>query len=125
TYNANPDSMVAALETLAEHPLSSGGKRIAVLGHMAELGSHAAEGHRRVGRVAAERGLTVLAVGPLAREIAEGAAEKHGAVEHFPTQEEAAHWLRAHCHEGDAVLFKGSRTAAMERVMNEVFSEND
>jgi len=124
TYNANPDSMLAALETLAEHSLRDGKKRIAVLGDMAELGIHAAEGHRRVGRLAAERGITVAAVGPLARGIAQGVAEGHGKAEHFTDHLCAAEWLRANCHEGDAVLFKGSRSAAMERVMNQVFPEN-
>jgi UDP-N-acetylmuramoyl-tripeptide--D-alanyl-D-alanine ligase len=123
TYNANPDSMAAALETLAEHPVADGQQRIAVLGHMAELGSHAAEGHRSIGRLAAERGILVVAVGPLAIDIAAAATEAHGAAEHFPDQTRAAEWLRAHCRSGDAVLFKGSRSAAMERVMHQVFPE--
>jgi len=124
TYNANPDSMVAALETLAEHVLRDGQNRIAVLGDMAELGIHATDGHLRVGRLAAERGITVIAVGTLARHIAEGVAQAHGRVEHFTDQQGAVEWLRANCQDGDAVLFKGSRSAAMERVMNQVFPEN-
>lgn len=124
TYNANPDSMVAALETLAEHPLRPGQSRIAILGDMAELGIHATEGHLRVGRIAAERGITVVAVGTLARHIAEGVAAGQGQAEHFSDQQSAAEWLRDHCQDGDAVLFKGSRSAAMERVMNQVFPEN-
>jgi UDP-N-acetylmuramoyl-tripeptide--D-alanyl-D-alanine ligase len=124
TYNANPDSMAAALETLAEHPLRPGQKHIAVLGDMAELGIHATEGHRRVGRIAAERGILVAAVGTLARDIAAGVADAHGNVEHFSDQQGVAEWLRAHCQEGDAVLFKGSRSSAMERIMNQVFPEN-
>jgi len=115
TYNANPESMIAAIETLAETPVA--GRRYAVLGRMGELGIHAQEAHLRVGRLAAERGLTVLAVGEGSRGIADGA----GQLLHFPDGVEAAGWLSANLKAGDAALFKASRSAAIERVMNQAF----
>ncbi|MCW1884834.1 UDP-N-acetylmuramoyl-tripeptide--D-alanyl-D-alanine ligase [Luteolibacter flavescens] len=122
TYNANPESMAAAIDTLAETPVRSGsGKRIAVLGRMGELGSHGPEAHLKVGRLAASRGLTVVAVGPGSEGIAEGAVT----VEHFPDQAEAAAWLASHAVAGDVVLFKASRSAAMERVMQQAFPTQD
>ena len=122
TYNANPESMAAAIDTLAETPVRNGsGKRIAVLGRMGELGSHGPEAHLKVGRLAAARGLTVVAVGPGSEGIAEGA----GTAEHFPDQTEAANWLANHAAAGDVVLFKASRSAAMERVMQQAFPTQD
>jgi UDP-N-acetylmuramoyl-tripeptide--D-alanyl-D-alanine ligase len=122
TYNANPESMAAAIDTLAETPVGhGGGRRFAVLGRMAELGPHAAEAHLKVGRLAADRGLVVVAVGEGSRGIAEGA----GKAEHFPDEAAAAAWLAGHAKPGDIVLFKGSRSAAVERVMNQAFPSQD
>ena len=118
TYNANPESMAAAIDTLAESPVrNDAGRRFAVLGRMGELGSHAAEAHLRVGRLAADRGLVVVAVG----EGSEGIAAGAGRAEHFPDNESAARWLSAEAKPGDVVLFKASRSAAMERVMQQAF----
>lgn len=122
TYNANPESMAAAIDSLAETPVHNGsGRRIAVLGRMAELGTHAAEAHLKVGRLAASRGLHVIAVG----EGSEGIAEGAGNAEHFPDEAAAATWLAGHAKPGDVVLFKGSRSAAIERVMNQAFPSQD
>ena len=122
TYNANPESMAAAIDTLAETPLpQAGSRRFAVLGRMGELGPHAAEAHLKVGRLAAERGLHVVAVG----EGAEGIAEGAGKAEHFPDGAAAAAWLAANARAGDAVLFKASRSAAIERVMRQAFPSQD
>lgn len=117
TYNANPESMAAAIETLAETPVPDGSRRFAVLGRMGELGPHAPEAHLKVGRLAAERGLTVVAVGDGARGIADGA----GGALHFADGPAAAGWLAENVHPGDAALFKASRSAAIERVMNLAF----
>jgi UDP-N-acetylmuramoyl-tripeptide--D-alanyl-D-alanine ligase len=121
TYNANPESMAAAIETLAETPVGEGGRRIAVLGRMGELGPFAAEGHLQVGRLAAQRGLVVVAVGEGSQGIAEGA----GRAEHFPDESQAAEWLAAQAKPGDVVLFKASRSAAIERVMHRAFPSQD
>ncbi len=117
SYNANPDSMSAALASLAA--LRTGGRRIAVLGRMGELGTHAEEGHRRVGAAAASAGFDyVVTVGDEAATIARGAADA-GLLEAHPldTLDEAARFLHATAHPDDLILIKGSRAAGMERII--------
>ncbi len=118
SYNANPDSMKAGLRTLAD--LSSAGRRIAVLGRMGELGVHAEEGHREVGRFAAGLNVDALfSVGAEASLITEAAATNPALdTHHFPTHEACADHLRTHLRAGDLVLLKGSRSAGMERVLS-------
>src|SRR6266853_6429992 len=71
-YNANADSMLAALQTLQELPCK--GRRMAVLGDMAELGAHSEAAHEEVGRRAAELGVEQLfVVGKMAAVMARGA----------------------------------------------------
>jgi UDP-N-acetylmuramoyl-tripeptide--D-alanyl-D-alanine ligase len=120
TYNANPESMAAAIETLADTPVGEGARRMVVLGRMGELGSHSPAAHLRTGALAVERNLSVVAVGDGAEGIAEGA---NGAP-FFPDLDEAARWLAREVKPGDVVLFKGSRTAAVERVMHAAFPRN-
>lgn len=117
TYNANPESMAAAIDTLAAWPVVHGGRRFVVLGRMGELGVHAPAAHRRTGELARERGLRVVAVG----EGAEGIAEGAGGALFFPDRVEAGHWLATELKPGDAVLFKGSRSAAVETTMHTAF----
>ena len=114
SYNANPDSMKAALRTLAAQP--SNARRIAVLGGMGELGAFSADGHAEVGRFAAELGLDVIcAVGPAAEGIAHAAGES---ARYFPDHESCAAWLVGEIEIGDVVLVKGSRASAMENVLH-------
>ncbi len=115
TYNANPESMAAAIEMLAEIPVA--GRRIAVLGRMAELGEHAAAAHHRIGRLAQERGVQVISVGGGAENISEGA----GSSRHFMDMSAAAEAVSTTCAGGDVVLFKGSRSAAVEKIMQAAF----
>src|SRR5260370_11459220 len=71
-YNANADSVVAALRTLQELPYK--GRRLAVLGDMAELGAHIQAAHEEIGRLAAELGVgQLVAVGKMAPAVARGA----------------------------------------------------
>ena len=63
TYNANPESMEAAIETLADTAIPKGAKRIVVLGKMGELGVYAEAAHLKIGKLAADKGLTLIAVG--------------------------------------------------------------
>ena len=114
TYNANPESMIAALETLARIPVT--GRRIAVLGRMGELGSEAPAGHRRVGDAAARLGLDYLVcVGAEARWIAEG-AKARGLTQLAAVEDtrEAARCVLEFARSDDLTLVKGSRSAAME-----------
>ncbi len=116
TYNANPDSVIAALRTLAAFPAA---RRIAVLGRMNELGDEFERGHRRVGEAAAREGLDrVISVGEGAGFISDSARE-HGVADavHAATVEEAAAMLRGIAREGDSVLVKGSRSLRMERIV--------
>lgn len=115
TYNANPDSMKAALGSLAE--TAGEGRKIAVLGFMGELGDHEERSHREVGAFAAEQGIDLLVtVSDKAKRIAEGAGEKID-TEIFERHEEAATFLKSQIQPGDSVLFKGSRGARMETVI--------
>lgn len=120
TYNANPESMAAAIETLADTPVTNGARKFIVLGRMGELGSHAPAAHSRTGELAVKRGLHLIAVG----EGAEGIAAGGNQAPHFPILEEAAAWLGSNVKSGDVVLFKGSRTATVEKVMNAAFPPN-
>jgi UDP-N-acetylmuramoyl-tripeptide--D-alanyl-D-alanine ligase len=111
TYNANPGSMAAAIDTL----LLAHGERWLVLGDMAELGSDARALHAALGQRAREAGVDRLfAVGPLgvATVAAFGAQG-----EHFADQAALIAALRAQLHAGVTCLFKGSRSAGMERVL--------
>ncbi len=123
TYNANPDSMRAALDTLAATPLPAGARRIAVLGKMGELGEFTETGHRQTGAHAAQKNIDiVVAAGDPAqyiKEAAEGSSKTHALF--FPDKEQAEQWLRENLLPGDVLLFKGSRSAAMETLMNQLF----
>ena len=124
TYNANPDSVAAAIETIADLQTQNGSRKVVVLGMMAELGVYAEEAHLGVGRLAAERHLQVVSVGEEAARIYQGAHAVDDSAVHFEHHGDAASWLKDYCREGDLVLFKGSRMAGMERVMEEAFPQD-
>ena len=115
SYNANPDSMDAALKTLAA---LDGGRKVAVLGKMLELGDASADSHRRVGSAAADHGIDLLiAVGEKGRGYMAGAGDGAGIASRWAANHaEAAELVTAECQPGDVVLLKGSRGAAMELV---------
>lgn len=120
SYNANPDSMRAALETLLSFVCT--GRRIAVLGRMGELGTTAETEHRALGQAVHEMGVDELCVvgtgdaGWISAGYADagGKASRHHA---FATHAECAAHLRATARATDLILVKGSRSAAMERVI--------
>ncbi len=117
-YNANPASMVAALDALAAIRRRSGRRAVAVLGEMLELGPGAEQAHREVGRAAAERGTDVLLVVG-APALADGAREVagwDGEVVALASRDEATAWVRENAGARDAVLVKASRGAALEEV---------
>jgi UDP-N-acetylmuramoyl-tripeptide--D-alanyl-D-alanine ligase len=117
SYNANPDSVKAALLTLSQ--MATNGRRIAVLGRMGELGAESERGHRMVGQAASDLGIDCLiSVGDEALWIAEEAWRGGvGKVVRAKDQEEAISTLRDFAHAGDLVLVKGSRSARMERIV--------
>jgi len=103
-WNANPASMTAALRDLAGR---NGGRRIAVLGGMAELGPEGPRYHREVGELATELDV-VVGVGELARD--------YGPTHWVPDAEAAAALLQELLEPGDMVLVKGSRAVGLESV---------
>jgi UDP-N-acetylmuramoyl-tripeptide--D-alanyl-D-alanine ligase len=117
-YNANPDSMRAALKTLAA--AGRGRRTWAVLGEMAELGDAAWEAHDAVGRLCVRLDVSrLVAVGPGAKGIHAG-AELEGSwgdeATYVDDTDAAVALLRAELRPGDVVLVKASRAAALERV---------
>ena len=115
-YNANADSTIAALETLCELPLQ--GRRVAVLGDMAELGAQSEMAHAEVGRRAAELGIGQLfAIGRMAPVMAAAAraAGLNRAIE-FADVEAAMPAVKIFLKAGDVVLLKASRVSRLERI---------
>ncbi len=115
-YNANADSMLAALQVLQELPCK--GRRVAVLGDMAELGAHSEAAHAEVGRRAAELGVGQLfAVGSMARVTAQAArAAGLNRVIELADVESAVAALKSFLKTGDVVLLKASRATRLERI---------
>ena len=124
SYNANPDSMKAALRTLVE--LDAEGKRIAVLGEMRELGAESQRGHREVGETAATLGVNqLITIGDAAELIAEAARTAGlNKVSSAGSTGEAARLLGEIAEPGDLVLIKGSRAARTEEVIEQFGSQN-
>jgi UDP-N-acetylmuramoyl-tripeptide--D-alanyl-D-alanine ligase len=115
-YNANADSMAAALQTLREMPCA--GRRVAVLGDMAELGAHSPAAHEEVGRRAAESGIDkFFALGKMAGTMAQAArAAGLDDVEEFAEVASAVETLKQFLKPGDMVLLKASRSSRLERL---------
>lgn len=113
-YNANPDSMRAALSNFPEP--KEGGKKIAVLGTMVELGHLSENAHREVGRFAQKYADHLLALGPEAVQICEGFQEVRKPAEHFTDHESLANRLKELMSPGDVVLVKASRRIQMEKL---------
>jgi len=124
SYNASPASTAAALDLLAEMR----GRKVAVLGGMLELGSFSEEGHRLVGKRAAEVASLLVAVGKLGRWIAAAALANgmpQSAVIAVADNDEAVRVLAAEgvLEEGDFVLIKGSRGVALDQVVSRLAVE--
>jgi len=137
SYNANLESMIAALRTL--HELAQGKNCIAVLGEMGELGIHGIEHHAQVGAKARELGYRhILTVGKDSEELQalrqaaqckENMSNSTGKlnscqVTHCNKHEEAACILRRLIKRGDYILFKGSRASSMERSLRALLPEH-
>jgi UDP-N-acetylmuramoyl-tripeptide--D-alanyl-D-alanine ligase len=116
SYNANADSMRAAIQTLCDLPCA--GRRVAVLGDMAELGVHAPGAHAEVGRFLGQMGIQhLLTVGKLAKTIAQVARESGlKEVADYDEVAAAAQALRSYLRPGDVVLLKASRATGLERI---------
>jgi UDP-N-acetylmuramoyl-tripeptide--D-alanyl-D-alanine ligase len=112
-YNANPDSMRAALVHLAERAGSR--RRVAILGEMAELGEESDRYHREIGALAAELGIEIIGVGDPARMAAYGPL-----LDSAPDASAASSAARRSLEPGDAVLVKASRAVGLEGIAQEI-----
>lgn len=122
-YNANPDSMAAALRALAGMR-RSGGRLVAVLGDMLELGPDADADHRDVGRLAAALGIDELVtIGGYATEVASGFAESGRPAQTLARRDDVAAHLRSVVGPRDVVLVKASRGLALETVADALLSD--
>ncbi|MDI6782907.1 MAG: UDP-N-acetylmuramoyl-tripeptide--D-alanyl-D-alanine ligase [bacterium] len=119
-YNANPKSMDAALQTLAQ--MKTNGRKIAVLGTMRELGEISGSAHQQLGTMVASLNLDYLiTVGELGRQIAVGAKQagmKSSQVYEFESNQAAAQLLSSIIRSGDLVLIKASRKIKLEEIVS-------
>lgn len=116
SYNANPDSMSAALVALSRLR-RPGGRLVAALGDMLELGPDAALAHREIGGLAARLGVDELvATGSFGRELVSGFAAEGGEGRYVEATDELVDHLRRSVAAADVVLVKASRGLALERV---------
>ena len=114
SYNANPDSMRCAIESISDMP----GRHVCVLGDMLEMGPEAASMHYELGRYAVEEGMELLlCCGELGREIARGAGDKG---RWFGSREELAAALPGLIRQGDTVLVKASRGMHLEEIADKL-----
>lgn len=116
TYNASPESVIAALNLLDELE----GRKVAVLGDMLELGSFEEQGHRMVGVRAGEVVQELVTLGQRAHWIAEGARESGLAPQRIielEDRDEVLRYLQKRIGAGDVILVKGSRSLRMDRIV--------
>ena len=115
TYNASPESMLAALNLLDEMD----GRKLAVLGDMLELGPYERQGHELVGMRTAQVAKILLTLGPRGHMIAEAARRagmRSANIIEFEEAEPIVDWLNKHLTSNDAVLIKGSHGLRMDRI---------
>lgn len=119
TYNANPASVRAALATLSELARARGGRAVAVLGEMKELGARAREEHAAIGDALAEAGVSLaIGCGGLASVVLERAAGRGVAIVDAPDVVTAAAEAVSRAEAGDVILVKGSRSVGAEAVVS-------
>ncbi|MEN9852112.1 MAG: hypothetical protein RI996_55 [Candidatus Parcubacteria bacterium] len=126
TYNASPKAVEHALRTLSG--LHTNGKKIAVLGDMAELGKESASEHFRIGEVVAESAHVLVTIGIKSREIAEGALSRgmlDSQIFQYESSSEAGIFVETILEKEDIVLVKGSQSVRAEKVVEEILAEAD
>lgn len=123
-YNAAPDSMNAALDTL--DGMECEGRKICVFADMRELGSASEESHRGIGRHAARVADKLLVYGPQSHLYVEGANEAGLAdAQEYPDRPALTEAVRAAVRPGDIVWFKGSLLMNLEEVLRAVFPDEE
>lgn len=121
-YNASPDSMKAALRTLADYPVC--GRRIAVLGDMFELGEISQQAHESVGVMAAQAGVDwLLTVGEAAQDIFRRASQLGVNAVHCSDKAEVLARLLSQVKAGDALLVKASHGMALETILEGFYKQ--
>lgn len=126
TYNSSPSAVLEALATLKEIKIKEGGKKIAVLGDMLELGQFTEKAHRMVGKRAIEIADIIFAIGTRAAFIADEARQQSFPKEkifEFDTADEAKKAVQDIIEEGDLILIKGSQSMRMEKIVEEIMAE--
>ncbi len=115
-YNANPDSMLAAIKTLEQ--IKTKGRKIAVLGDMSELGSTSKKGHEEMGKVLSDSKIDYfLSIGRDMKYAHLIADERMDNAIHFETQKVLVEYLQFLVERGDVLLIKGSRSMKMEEII--------
>ncbi|WP_040161721.1 UDP-N-acetylmuramoyl-tripeptide--D-alanyl-D-alanine ligase [Nigerium massiliense] len=123
SYNANPESMHAALTSLGRMR-RSGGRLVAVLGTMLELGDASAQAHREVGSAAHAAGVDeLLAVGDFGADLLDGFAASGGQGRYFSSKDEAGAYLTQTVGPRDVVLVKASRGMALETIADQLLAD--
>ncbi len=127
TYNASPQSCLAAIDFIGRINTGKDFSKVAVLGDMLELGSVSDEAHEQVGRSLAEKGFDLLITcGERSRAIGAGALKggmKEEQIFHFPNNGEAGRFAQERIRKGDLILVKGSQGARMEKVVKELMAD--
>lgn len=121
TYNANPDSMINAINVLNIYCKGKNGRKVAVLGDMLELGEVSKELHLKLGEYAAKNKLDMLlTIGEEAKNIALGAEKvnKDIKTQSFENNIEAYKFLKSHLQNGDNIIFKGSRGMHIDEIVS-------
>lgn len=124
TYNASPVAAEAAVEALKS--IKTKGKRIAVLGDMLELGKFTVDEHKKLGMAVGTFADILIAVGPRAKYIIEGALDSDMSEKNildFDDSRLAGKYLEGVIGENDVILVKGSQGIRMERVVEEIMAE--
>lgn len=121
-YNANPVSMKASLDILA----NAAGRKVAILGFMGELGEYAAKMHEEVGAYAAEKGIKLLFCIGKFSEFMEQGAKNNGIkeVHRYETQEDFWNQGLDFLNKGDSILVKASRSMALEKTVEKIQGVN-
>lgn len=122
TYNSSPFACESALKTLGEvkPKKEEGGRKIAVLGDMLELGRHTIDAHKDIGKIVKENADILIVVGPRAMSIKDGAIEagmNTNNIFEFADSTSAGEYLKTILQKGDIVLVKGSQGVRMERTV--------
>ena len=121
TYNANYISTLAAIEHLAQYPTT--GRRIFVFGEMAELGNSSEEYHKIIGEKCVQNNLDAVFITGTQAAITDSVLDTIKFHKHYESKEQLSQDLIDYKKNGDTILFKGSRSMEMEKIITEVFKK--